>query len=88
MIAHGAGGFSGESAVPIIGMQSVTNLDVLDSMFRMMEEAAVAKQREVGFSHRRRIARHNGELGGNFGAIPADDFFDESDRLFALRENA
>jgi hypothetical protein len=54
VITHGAGSFSDEAAVPVIGMQSVTDLN-LPWHFRMMVKTAVT-------NHSVFTTRHNGKL--------------------------
>jgi len=41
VITNGARGFSNEAAVPVVGMQSIADLDVFDGMLRMIKETAV-----------------------------------------------
>ena len=41
MITDGARGFSDQAAIPVIGVQSVADLDVLDAVLRMTKETAV-----------------------------------------------
>jgi len=62
-------------------MQSIADLDIFDAMLRMVKEAAVTNNRVLA-------ARDDGKLGRNAGAIPANDFLDESNGLFALSKNA
>lgn len=81
VIAHGARGFSNESAVPIIRIESVADLDIFDPVLRMIKEPAVTDRRALA-------ARDNGELRWNAGLVPAHDFFNESNGLFAFGENA
>ena len=80
MIADGARGFSDEPAVPVIGIQSVADLDIFDAMLRMIKETAVTDNRVLA-------ARDDGKLRRDPGAIPAHDFLDENNGLFALGEN-
>ena len=80
VIAHGARAFSDEPAVPVVGIQSVADLDVFDAMLRMIKKTAVTNNRVLA-------ATDDGKLRRNSSAIPAYDFLDESDRLFALGEN-
>jgi hypothetical protein len=81
VITNSARGFGNEAAVPVIGIQSVADLDVFDAVFRMIKETAVTDDRILA-------ARHDGKLRRNAGVIPAHDFVDESDGLFAFSENA
>jgi len=81
VITHGARGFSNETAVPVIGVQSVADLDVFDAMLRVIKETAVADECVLA-------APDDGKLRRDAGAIPAHDFLDESDSLFAFGENA
>jgi len=81
VITHRARGFSNETAVPVTGIESVADLDVFDPVLRMIKETAVTDNHVLA-------ARHDGELRRNASAIPARDFLDESDGLFALGENA
>jgi len=80
MIAHSAGGFADEAAIPVTGMQSVPDLD-LPRHFRMMVKAAVTNNSVFTAQHDRKLRRHT-------RAIPADDFLDESDGLLAFGVNA
>ena len=80
MIPHSARGFSDEPAIPVIGMQSVANLD-LPRHFSVMEKTAIPDYGVLA-------TRHDGKLRWNAGTIPAHDFRDESDGLFAFGENA
>jgi len=81
VITHGARGFGNEAAVPVIGMESVPDLDVFDLMLRMIKETAVTDERIL-------VTRDNGELRRDADAIPAYDFVNESDCLFTLDKNA
>jgi len=81
VITHGARGFSNKAAVPVIGMESVPDLDVFDLMLRMIKETAVTDERIL-------VTRENGELRRDAGAIPTHDFVNESDCLFTLGKNA
>jgi len=81
VITHGARGLSNEAAVPVIWMQSVADLDVFDPVLRMIEETAVTDDHALA-------TRDDGKLRRDAGAIPAHDFLDESDGLFAFGENA
>src|SRR5438132_1340982 len=81
VISHGARGFSNKAAVPVIGMESVPDLDVFDVMLRMIKETAVTDERIL-------VTRENGELRRDAGAIPTHDFVNESDCLFTLGKNA
>jgi len=80
VIAHSARGFGNEAAVPVIGIQSVPDLD-LTWHFSMMEKTAVTDDRFLA-------ARDHGKLRWDSGAIPTYDFLNESDGLFAFGENA
>src|SRR5207247_2112242 len=73
--------FSNKAAVPVIGMESVPDLDVFDVMLRMIKETAVTDERIL-------VTRENGELRRDAGAIPTHDFVNESDCLFTLGKNA
>jgi|SRR5438046_3549677 len=81
VITDGARGFSNKAAVPIIGMQSIADLDVFDAMLWVIKETAVTNNRVLA-------PRDDSKLRRNAGAIPANDFLDESDGLFAFSENA
>jgi len=81
VITDGARGFSNEAAVPVIGMQSIADLDVLDGVFWVIKETAVTNDRVLA-------AGDDSKLRRNAGAIPANDFLDESEGLFAFSENA
>jgi len=81
VITHGARGFSNKAAVPVIGMESVPDLDVFDLMLGMIKETAVTDERIL-------VTRDNGELRRDADAIPAHDFVNESDCLFTLGKNA
>jgi len=81
VITDGARGFGDEATVPVIGMQSVADLDVFDGMLGVIKETAVTNNRVLA-------ARDDGKLRRNAGAIPVHDFLDEGERLFALSENA
>jgi hypothetical protein len=81
VITHGARGFSNEAVVPVVGMQAIADLDVFDGMLWVVKETAVTYDHVL-------TARDDGKLRGNPGAIPAHDFFEESNRLFAFSENA
>ena len=80
MIADSARGFSDETAIPVIGMQPISDLD-FSWQFRVMVKTTVADDRVFSFWN-------DGKLRRNAGAIPADNFLDESDRLLAFGENA
>jgi len=45
VISDGARTFSDEAAVPVIGVQSIADLDVFDAMLRMIKETAVTTRR-------------------------------------------
>jgi len=80
VIAHSSRGFGDEAAIPVIGMQSVPDLD-LTRHFSLMKKTAVTDDRFLA-------ARDNGKLRWDAGAIPTYNFLDESDSLFAFGENA
>jgi len=80
VIAHRACGFSHEAAIPVIGMQAIPDLD-LPWHFSMMIKTAVTDNRVLA-------TWDHGKLRWNAGAIPAHNFLDESDRLFAFDESA
>jgi len=80
VIANSARGFGDEAAIPVIGMQPIPDLD-LSWQFSVMVKTTVADDRVFSLWN-------DGKLRGNAGAIPADNFLDESDRLFAFGENA
>jgi len=81
VITHGVRGFSNEAAVPVIGIESVPDLDVFDLMLGMIKETAVTDERIL-------VTQDNGELRRDADAIPAHDFVNESDCLFTLGKNA
>jgi len=81
VISDGARTFSNQAAVPVIGIQSIADLDVFDAMLRMMKETAVTDNRLFA-------PRDYGKLRRDAGAIPAHDFLNERDGLFAFGENA
>jgi len=81
VIAHSARGFTNEAAIPIIGMQSVPDLD-FPRHFRVLKKPAVTDNPLF-------TTRDNGKLRWDAGAIPTHNFLDESDSLFfAFGENA
>jgi len=80
VIAHSARGFGDETTVPVIRIQSVSDLD-LTRHFSVMKKTAVTDDRFLA-------TRDNGKLGWDAGAIPTYNFLDESDSLFAFGENA
>jgi len=80
VIAHSARGFGDEAKVPVIGIQSVPDLD-LTRHFSVMKKTAVTDDRFLA-------TRDNGKLRWDAGAIPTYNFLDESDSLFAFGENA
>jgi len=80
VIAHSARSLSDETAVPVVGMQSVPNLD-LSRHFRMMVKTTVT-------NHSVFTTRHNGKQRGHTRAIPALHFLDEINRLLAFGVNA
>jgi len=80
VIAHSTRGFADEAAVPVIGMQSVPDLD-LPRHFSVMKETAVTDNRVLA-------TWDHGKLRWNAAAIPPHDFVDKSDSLFAFGENA
>ncbi|HEX3619344.1 MAG TPA: hypothetical protein VHU16_03140, partial [Candidatus Udaeobacter sp.] len=45
VITNSARGFGNEAAVPVIGIQSVADLDVFDAVLRMIKETAVTGNR-------------------------------------------
>jgi len=81
VVTHGPRGFGDEAAIPVIGMQSVTDFDVFDAIFRMIKETAVTDNCVPA-------ARDDGKLRWDSGAVPAHDFLDESYGLLAFGENA
>jgi len=81
VITNSARGFGNEAAVPVIGIQSVADLDVFDAVLRMIKETAVTDDRILA-------ARDYGKLRRDASAIPAHDFLNERDCLFAFGENA
>jgi len=80
MIAHSAGGFADEAAIPVTGMRSVPDLD-LPRHFRMMVKAAVTNNSVFTAQHDRKLRRHT-------RAIPAPHFLDEVNRLLSFGESA
>jgi len=62
-------------------MKPIADLKVFDAVFRMIKETAVTDNRVL-------VARDYGKLRRDASAIPAHDFLNESDSLFAFRENA
>jgi len=80
VIAHRARGFGDEAAIPVIGMQSVADLD-LPRHFSMLEKTAVADNRILA-------PRDHGKLRWNARAIPAHHFLDKLNRLLSFGENA
>jgi len=80
MIAHSAGGFTNEAAIPVVGMQSVPDLD-LPRHFRMMVKAAVTNKNVFA-------SRHDGKLRRNIRVVPAHYFLDEINRPLAFGVNA
>jgi len=80
MVADRARGFGDEAAVPVIGMQSVPDLD-LPRHFSMMVKSTIPDHRVLIFSN-------HGKLRRNTGAIPLHYFLDKSNGLFAFGENA
>src|SRR5215472_5352934 len=82
VITHRARGFRNKAAVPVTGIESVADLDVFDPVLGMIKETAVTD------NHLLLAAPDDCKLRRNAGAIPAHDFLDESDGLFALGKNA
>jgi len=80
VIANRACGFGDQAAIPVIGMQPVTDLD-LPWHFSMMIETAVTDNHVLA-------TWDHGKLRWNAGAIPGHNFLDEGDRLFGFGKNA
>jgi len=80
VIAHSARSFSDEAAVPVVGMQSVPDLD-LSWHFRMVKKTTVTNRRVV-------CAQDNGKLRRHTRAIPAHDFLNKINGLLAFAESA
>ena len=76
VIANRARGFGDQAAIPVIGMQAVTDLD-FPWHFSMMIKTAVTDNRVLA-------TWDHGKLRWNAGAIPARNFLDESDCLFGF----
>jgi hypothetical protein len=81
VITDGARSLGDEAAVPVVWIQPVADLDVFNAMLRMIKEAAITDDRVLA-------PRDNGKLRWNASAIPAHDFLNERDGLFAFGENA
>ncbi len=75
IIAHGASRFGGESAVPIVWMQAVANLDFLNAIHFLMQETAISKNRV-------RCALDKREWERQSVALPAENFLEKRGRLF------
>jgi len=80
VIAYSARSFGDEAAVPVIGMQSVPDLD-LSRHFRMMVKTAVTKNCVFA-------SQDNGKLRRHTRAIPAHHFLDKLNRLLSFGESA
>jgi len=80
VLAYSARGFSDKAAIPVIGMQSVPDLD-LSRYFWMMVKTAVTDDRDL-------TTWHYGKRRWDRGVIPAHHFLDKSDRLLAFGINA
>jgi len=62
-------------------MKSIADLDVFDAMLGMVKETTIPDDGVLA-------ARDDGKLRRDAGTVPAHDFLDESDSLFAFGENA
>jgi len=62
-------------------MKPIADLEVFDAVLRMIKETAVTDNRVLA-------ARDYGKLRRDASAIPARDFLNERDRLFAFGESA
>jgi len=80
VIANSAHGFGDETAIPVIGMQPIPDLD-LPRHFSVMKKTTVTNKRVVS-------APDHGKLRWDAGAIPTHNFLDETDGLLAFGENA
>jgi len=80
VLAYSARGFSDKAAIPVIGMQSVPDLD-LSRYFWMMVKTAVTNKNVFA-------SRHDGKLRRNTRVVPAHYFLDEINRLLAFGVNA
>jgi len=81
MITHSARSLGDETAVPVIWIQAIADLDVFDAIVGVIEEAAVSDNCVLA-------ARDDGKLRWDLGAIPVSHFLDESDGLLTFGENA
>jgi len=80
VIAHSARSLCDEAAIPVIGMQSVPDLN-LSRYFRMMVKTAVTNNSVFA-------KRNDGKLRRHTRAIPPHHLLDEINRLFSFGENA
>jgi len=62
VITDGARGFSNEAAVPVIGMQSIADLDIFDGVFWVVKETAVTHDRVLAAGDDGKLRRKQGSV--------------------------
>jgi len=80
VISHGSRCFGDEAPIPVIGMQSIPDLD-FSRYFRMMVKTTVTNDCVCVTGNNRKLRRHT-------RAIPTHYFFDKSHCLFSFGKNA
>jgi hypothetical protein len=81
VITHSARGFSDKTAVPVIGIQSIADLDVFNAMLRVIKETAITDNCVLATGCDCKLRRDT-------RAILVHDLLNESDSLFTFGENA